>query len=145
MYYKETNTGQYVHFSSFTPWRYKIAWINSLYHRAKKICSDPEQLNKQILKIRKFAAWNGFPKYVTNVIINRLNRNNNNRDAPPNQDENIPTLWLTLPYTGDKGVNLAKFCLRKIRRYLKPVKIVVRYKDRKLSFYCSNKDKIPVE
>ena len=38
--FKETHRGQYTHFTSITIWRFKTAWRRSLYHRAKKICSN---------------------------------------------------------------------------------------------------------
>ena len=37
IYCKDTNTGQYSHFDSYSPWRYKTSWISN---RAVKICSD---------------------------------------------------------------------------------------------------------
>ena len=37
VYRKQTHTGQYQHFSSYTPWSRKIAWIHALIHRAHKI------------------------------------------------------------------------------------------------------------
>ena len=40
IYFKETHKSQYTHFISNTLWRFKTAWIRSLYHRAKKICSN---------------------------------------------------------------------------------------------------------
>ena len=39
IYRKNTHTGQYVHYDSFTQWNYKISWIPSLVARAKLICS----------------------------------------------------------------------------------------------------------
>ena len=37
VYRKQTHTGQYQHFSSYTSWSRKIAWIRALIHRAHKI------------------------------------------------------------------------------------------------------------
>ena len=39
IYHKHTQTGQYVHITSNTLWRWKTSWICSLVIRAKKICS----------------------------------------------------------------------------------------------------------
>ena len=36
---KNSHTGQYDYYDSFTPWDYKISWIRSLVRRAKRICS----------------------------------------------------------------------------------------------------------
>ena len=47
IYRKPTQTGQYIHYSSNTPWRLKTSWISALVHRAKRICS-PHKLSKQL-------------------------------------------------------------------------------------------------
>ena len=33
LYFKETHTGQYTAFDSFTPWRFRTAWVRSLFSR----------------------------------------------------------------------------------------------------------------
>ena len=48
LYYKDTLTGQYTSFSSFTPWRLKTAWIKALYSRAYKICSNSKFFHNQV-------------------------------------------------------------------------------------------------
>ena len=70
IYRKNTHTGQYVHYDSFTSWNYKISWIFSLVTRDKRICSVnllPEEINE----IKKLASWNGFPKFISTSIIKR--------------------------------------------------------------------------
>ena len=57
IYRKNTHTGQYVHYDSFTPWNYKISWIRSLVTRAKRICSV-NLLTEEINEIKKcFLEW----------------------------------------------------------------------------------------
>ena len=143
IYHKDTHTGQYTHFTSFTPWRFKIAWVQSLYHRARKICSNDNLFTEQLLNIRKFMSWNGFPKHISKSLLNKLNKTPDRTSSIADTD--IPTIWLTLPYAGLKGETLVKSCVRKIHRYLKQAKIVVRYNNKKLSFFCSTKDNIPIE
>ena len=46
VYRKQTHTGQYQHFSSYAPWSRKIAGIRALIHRAHKICSNDDRLQK---------------------------------------------------------------------------------------------------
>ena len=52
---KDTNTGQYTNFDSYTNWNYKVSWIRSLVTRAKRICSS-NKLHKELSEIRRFAA-----------------------------------------------------------------------------------------
>ena len=77
IYRKNTHTGQYVHYDSFTPWNYEMGWICSLVRRAKRICSvnlQPEEINE----VKKLASCNGFPKSISNSIIKRaLNKSIN--------------------------------------------------------------------
>ena len=71
IYRKDTNTGQYVHFTSFEPWYRKPAWVKSLVERAERI-SNKHLFEKQILKIKSFMSWNGYPIYVCNSVLKRL-------------------------------------------------------------------------
>lgn len=58
LYFKETHTGQYTSFSSFTQWRLKTAWVKSLFSRAFKICSSSTLFQNQVKRINKFLSWN---------------------------------------------------------------------------------------
>ena len=60
IYYKNTHTGQYMHFSSYTPWNIKTAWIKALYNKTTKICSNQKLLDDQMKKTLSFMSWNGF-------------------------------------------------------------------------------------
>ena len=144
IYFKNTHTAQYTNFSSYIPWSLRTAWVKSLFHRALTICSTKELLNEQIGNIKRFMSWNGFPRYVRNSLINRLNRNskNNRKQTQINNEESA--IWLRIPYAGHKGEFLVKGLLRKVRRFLKKdVRMVIRYRNKNLGLYCSTKDKIP--
>ena len=56
LFYKTTHTGQYIDFTSQTPWKLKTAWVKALYHRAKKICSSKMSFLKQVDKIKTFMS-----------------------------------------------------------------------------------------
>ena len=142
VYYKPTHTGQYTHFSSYTPWRLKTSWINALYHRSKKICSSTELFSKQLSLIKSFSSWNGYPKNARNALLHRLSRNN--RRVNNDEDDQFIKLYFRLPYAGLKGEQLVKSCIRKMRRFLKTnVKFIVLYDTKKISYFCTNKDKVP--
>ena len=120
---KDTNTGLYTNFNSYSPWSYRKAWISSLVNQAKKLCSN-NNLSKELVTIRKFASWNNFPKYVTNKLIKyAVNKTPciNDQDLTNNDDnnDNKVTLWLRIPYAGQAGEKLVnsfkqriKFCLK---------------------------------
>ena len=67
---KSTFTGHYTDFSSFVPWYHRISWIRSLVYRTKRIC-DKGLSKEGIRDIKKFASWNGFPRIVSNKLIDR--------------------------------------------------------------------------
>ena len=142
VYYKPTHTGQYTHFSSYTPWRLKTAWISALYHRSKSICNNAVLFSKQLSSIKSFLSWNGYPKNVRNAILHRLSRNN--KKVNNDEDNQLIKIYFRLPYAGIKGEQLVKSYIRKMRRFLKTnVKFIVLYDTNKISYYCSNKDKVP--
>ena len=93
---KETHTAQFVHHDSFTKWNHKVAWIRSLKNRAKRLCS-PSKLSKELATIRKFASYNGFPKWIARKVIKeglQPRRVNNDQD----ETEELDTLNMFLPY-----------------------------------------------
>ena len=59
---------------------------------------------------------------------------------------NIPTIWIRLPYIGSKVEHLLKQCIRKVKRNCTTdIKFAILCNTRKISYYCSVKDKIPTE
>ena len=88
---KNTHTGQYIHFTSFTPWSHKIAWIRSLVTRAHKICSNAQTLKTETENILKFMSWNGFPKTLSKKLIKQFSpkpdSNNTAQDSTITHEE----------------------------------------------------------
>ena len=90
IYRKETHTAQFVHYDSFTKWGHKTAWIRSLVSRAKKLCS-PNKLTEEIKCVRKFAAYNGFPKWIAKNLIKQTP----DPQRPPCEEKENTCLTLT--------------------------------------------------
>ena len=63
IYCKPTNTGQYIHYTSVSPWRDKTAKIPDIIHRATVIC-DETKIQTEFNRIKKLIAWNVFPKQI---------------------------------------------------------------------------------
>ena len=128
----------------YTPWNYKISWLRSLVNRAQKICT-PNKLQSEILNIKSFAAYNGFPKRVVNAIIKKTTEHKAD-DTPTNQEETTD-IFINLPYLGNKGESIVKSTKRKLFRCFikdKNVKLVVKYKTTKMCFFTSTKDRTPL-
>ena len=98
-------------------------------------------LNDQINQIRTFMSWNSSPKYVRNSIIKRLQQK---KTAVQKDDESVIKIWIRLPYLGNKGEELVKTCIRKLKRCFKTnVKFVTLYDTKKCAMFCPVKDKNP--
>ena len=69
IYREDTNTDQYVSFTSYEPWPRKIAWARALFHRTSRICDSDSLFQKQISVIKTFLYWNGFPRSGTSNLI----------------------------------------------------------------------------
>ena len=119
----------------------KTSWIEALYHRAHKVCSNKQALDKQISQIKTFRPWNGCPERVRNSVIKRLDTNkSHSRSADDNDRKKI---WLDLPYNGKLGENLVTYLIKKLKRCFKVnVKIIVKVRTNKLSMFCPTKDRI---
>ena len=141
---KNTFTGQYINFTSYVPWRYKCSWIKSLVYRAKRICS-PNLLHLELHKIRDIISWNGFPKRIGNKIISKIL--NSEQTNPLQEPVAFTTIWITLPYLGQKGEGIVTRCIKKLKRCMivdNNVHFRISYQSTKLSFYTNMKDKLPL-
>ena len=142
IYRKDTHTAQFVHHDSYTRWNHKIAWIRSLTNRAKKLCS-PSKLSDELVNIKKFAAYNGFPKWIVKSIM-KQSLHDKARIEPESDEE---TLYLFLPYSGKEAESIVKRSKKRLTRFFKKEKKVrfsISLQSTKVSFYTSNKDKIPL-
>ena len=70
-------------------------------------------------------SWNSYPKYVRNSIIKHFQQK---KTAFQKDDEMAIKIWIRLPYLGNKGEELVKTCIRKLKRCFKTnVKFVILY------------------
>ena len=140
IYRKETLTAQFVNYNSFTKFNHKVAWMRSLVTRAKRFCS-PNRLKEEMKNIRKFASYNGFPKWIVDSTMKKANKQKQLSDE---EEEHI-SLCLTLPYIGNASEQIVKRSKKKLTRYLiEKVRISVFFKSTKLCFFTSNKDRVPI-
>ena len=141
---KETHTAQFVHYDSFTKWNHKVAWIRSLTNRAKRLCS-PSKLSMELATIRRFASYNGFPKWITRKVIKEGLRPRKDIDNE-HETEELNTLHLFLPYNGQEAESIVTRCKKRLVRLFKngkKVKFNIHFQSTKVSFFTSNKDRIP--
>ena len=90
-------------------------------------------------------SQNDFPKCVRKSLLKRFAK------KPPIKEKNfvnenkVPTIWIRLPYTGNKVEHLLKQQIRKVKRSCATdIKFVILYNAKKIPCYCTVKDKIPI-
>ena len=130
----------------YSPWSRKVAWIRALVHRATKICSTQQLLQVEILNIKRFASWNGFPRWICDKLINNYSTSQSSETTPGGKEPEptIPVIWIRLPFIGQKGNFLLRNCTRKISRLLKqPVKFMNHWETTECNCFTSQKDPTP--
>ena len=141
IFYKDTDTGLYVDFTSFLPWTYRAS---SLVTWASCIGST-DKLPSEITSIKIFALWNDFPKSVVNSIINKtLSITADSHNV--NEKSNGVLICSHVPYYSEKDCSLIKSYICKIKSNCKkeqPMNFIVLYDVTKIDFFLSTKDKMP--
>ena len=74
MYRNPTHTDQYLQWDSHHHLSAKFSVINTLIHRAKTVCSNPELLCKEMNHLRKALTECKYPKWALDKVEKRLNR-----------------------------------------------------------------------
>ena len=97
IYRKSTHTGQYSHYSSFTPRSRKsenTMAVRAFVQRAQKYCSTHNLLNNGIQKINDLTSWNGFPRWSRQSKYSPLNPMN---PEEPNKVKTYQQFGLNCP------------------------------------------------
>ena len=99
VYRKPTFTGLSTKFSSFIPLKYKRNLVTTLAYRAFNICSNYDNLHRELNYLRNFLFNNGFPRNFLDVWIGKtLNKLLN----PPKKHVTVErrTIYFSIPYMG---------------------------------------------
>ena len=111
IYCQPTNTGQYTHYTSFSPWYYKPTWIPNIIHCATVTC-DETKIQAELNRIKKLIAWNGFPKWISETLITKklknINIENNKNQLINENNENVDIIWINLPHLGTQGKTISQ-------------------------------------
>ena len=94
--------------------------------------------------IKDLIAWNGFPKRIGDAIINNKLKGLNVNNIKNTTNNGLETIWIKIPYRGNKGDQLLKSLKTKLKHHLtKEIKFGIIQSTQKLSFYTNIKDKVP--
>ena len=103
IYVKNTNSGLYINYNSYEPWHTKTAWIRARYDRAHKICNNDNLFHKQVARIKKVTSQNGYPCYIRNKTIKRLENRKNTKNTGTLEPEIIAIIFRRKPNAGVQG------------------------------------------
>ena len=122
VYRKPNHTDQYLQWDSHHNLSAKISVINTLSHRAKTVCSNPELLKQEKEHLRKALTQCKYPKWALDKMEKRLFRSSSEAiDGANNQGPQVPMLpleksrvrvILSLPYTQGLCESIKKICGR---------------------------------
>ena len=104
VYRKPTFTGQYIHWNSFGPKQRKTNLIDTLTHRALKICSK-STLKHELENICSILVKNGYPEFLIDSRISKklLRFQQSTKEGP----KKCP-VYLKLPWIGENSLTFER-------------------------------------
>ena len=157
VYRKATNNSIYIHWNSYAPKQWKIGTLSGMTRRAYEICSNKEELTKELAHLRKvFTTTNGYPHHLVSSVMKKMKEQQKKSDKPSEENKE-PTkkddnsteeklLMLKMPYAGEKGETLIKDLKNTLQKNLpKNIRCRVVQTGTKLSRNFNVKDKIAQE
>ena len=122
VYRKPTHTDLYLQWDSHHILSTKFSVINTLSHRAKTVCSNPELLKQEKEHLRKALTQCRYPKLALDKVEKRLNRssseaidgvNNQGTNGTPAATREIKSKGhIVIPYTKGLCESIKKICGR---------------------------------
>ena len=110
VYRKPTHPDQYLQWDSHHAISEKYSVISTLYHRAKAVCSNQQQLHEEQEHLQKVLARCKYPEWALNWMKKKIHvsvtSNDNNKKKKMATDSNISNIkrnYIVVPYT--KGLN----------------------------------------
>lgn len=153
VYRKSTNTDIYINWYAHAPTAWKVSTLKCLIKRAIMICSTETALQNELTHIKfVFTTYNQYPPKLINEIISKeikATRSTLTDNEKKTEKDESQIITLSLPYVGDKGVNIVTKMKKNISSAIKESKekvdIRVTYKAKKLGAQFSVKDKEKVQ
>ena len=122
VYRKPTHTDKYLQWDSHHNLSAKSSVINTLSHRAKTVCRNPELLKQEKDHLRKAPPQCKYPKWALDKMEKRLNRstseaidgvNNQGANSTPSATREVKSKGhIVIPYTQGLCESIKKICGR---------------------------------
>ena len=123
--------------------------MRALIHRAHKICSNDELLQKETNNIKLFMSWNGYPHRLTRKLISLFSPstttdNLNTENVYTVNNPNLKKIRIPLSYIGKHGTRLTNSFVRKITSLVKSqCMIIINWQTTDAGSFVSLKDPTP--
>ena len=108
VYHKPTHTDQYLQWDSHHCLSAKYSVIDTLTHRAKTVCTDPELLQKELQHLRKALEKCNYPSWAINRVQSKVLNSNQEDHSNNNQqstNSNTNNSWEHPNQTMDNNNN----------------------------------------
>ena len=115
VYRKPTHTDQYLHWDSHHAITSKYSVIGTLYHRARTICSNPGQLQKEEKHLFKSLRKCKYPDWVLNRVKLKsqspaLKKKQGNSNNPEPRNTRAPKPYIVVPYHQGLSESFKRTC-----------------------------------
>ena len=115
IYRKPTRTDQYLHWDSHHAITSKYSMIGTLYHRARTICSNPGQLQKEEKHLFKSLRKCKYPDWALNRVKLKsqspaLKKNQGNSNNPQPSNTRAPKPYIVVPYHQGLSESFKRTC-----------------------------------
>lgn len=143
VYRKPTFSGVYTNYDSYIPMIYKSGLVSTLLYRSFTICTNWNQIDHEIKKIKSILSRNGYPSQLLDRIVS-IFLNSVHKRKTDNAEEQHQTLQIILPYLGTFTKRLEKKIKQSIQQHLPNIRINFIYRaSTRLRTLFTFKDKIP--
>ena len=108
IYHKPTDTELYSFYDSYVPAEYKLRTLNALLHRAWKICTNYNQFDVEVNKIRDNFNKLCYPKFILDKYIKHFVEKKIVATTDETTNNKRDEIIIRLPYIGEITKRLVK-------------------------------------
>jgi len=141
---KSSFSGLGTSFFSFCSLKTRLSSIQTLIHRAYRICSDYHSLHNEFDFLRRFFVDNGYPSFLVNKYVRRFLDNLYNSK----QSVNVPSddcCYISIPYFGYQSEKLRSHLQSLLRKFYHGINFrIILVNSFKIGSFFRYKDRIPV-
>ena len=144
IYHKPTDTGLYSLYDSYVPAEYKLGTLNALLHRAWKICTNYNQFDVEVNKIRDNFNKLCYPKFILDKYIKHFVEKKIVAATDETINNKRDEIIIRLPYIGE----ITKRLVKQLNKILQDTGINTTVRgvfkgEQKINDYFKLKDKTP--